>query len=66
MATRHTLDISLTPELEDRSQRQTQRSEPLPASDRRTRVFGIDRGRFQVPDDFDAPLPEEIFSEDEE
>jgi prevent-host-death family protein len=23
-------------------------------------VFGIDRGRFEVPDDFDAPLPDEI------
>ncbi len=25
----------------------------------RRRVFGQDRGRFVVPDDFDAPLPEE-------
>ena len=24
------------------------------------RVFGVDRGRFVVPDDFDAPLPDEI------
>lgn len=24
------------------------------------RVLGKDRGRFEVPDDFDAPLPEEI------
>lgn len=32
----------------------------VPASDRPKRVFGIDRGRFRVPDGFDAPLPEEI------
>ena len=25
------------------------------------RVFGIDRGRFVVPDDFNAPLDEETF-----
>lgn len=24
------------------------------------RQFGIDRGRFVVPDDFDAPLPDEL------
>lgn len=24
------------------------------------RRLGIDRGRFVVPDDFDAPLPEEV------
>jgi prevent-host-death family protein len=24
------------------------------------RLFGMDRGRFDVPDDFDAPLPDEI------
>jgi len=23
-------------------------------------VFGVDRGRFEVPDDFDAPLPDDI------
>lgn len=27
------------------------------------RVFGIDRGRFQVPEDFDAPLPEDVLRE---
>lgn len=32
----------------------------VPVSDRAKRVFGIDRGRFQVPKDFDAPLSEEI------
>jgi len=25
------------------------------------RVLGIYRGQFSVPDDFDAPLPDEIF-----
>jgi len=24
------------------------------------REFGLDRGRFDVPDDFDAPLPDEV------
>jgi acyl-CoA dehydrogenase len=24
------------------------------------RVFGIDRGRFEVPEDFNAPLPEDV------
>lgn len=24
------------------------------------RRFGVDRGRFDVPDDFDAPLPDEV------
>lgn len=24
------------------------------------RQFGTDRGRFEVPDDFDAPLPEDL------
>lgn len=28
-----------------------------------TRVPGRDRGLFSVPDDFDAPLPEEILDE---
>ncbi len=26
------------------------------------RRFGIDRGRFVVPDDFDAPLPDELLA----
>lgn len=25
--------------------------------------FGIDEGRFVVPDDFDAPLPDELLAE---
>jgi prevent-host-death family protein len=27
---------------------------------RQRRVLGADRGRFDVPDDFDAPLPDEV------
>lgn len=27
------------------------------------RTLGMDRGRFVVPDDFDAPLPDELLSE---
>ena len=27
------------------------------------RVFGIDRGIFQIPADFDAPLPAELLAE---
>lgn len=27
------------------------------------RVFGRDRGLFEVPDDFDAPLPDEVLDE---
>lgn len=25
--------------------------------------FGIDEGRFEVPDDFDAPLPDEVLAD---
>lgn len=32
----------------------------LVAPERRRRTLGIDRGRFEVPDDFDAPLPDEL------
>jgi len=32
----------------------------VPIGPRVRRVFGVDRGRFEVPDDFDAPLPEEV------
>ncbi len=28
----------------------------------RRRVFGQDRGLFEVPDDFDAPLPEDVLA----
>jgi prevent-host-death family protein len=27
------------------------------------RVFGRDRGLFEVPDDFDAPLPDDLLNE---
>jgi prevent-host-death family protein len=30
---------------------------PRPSGIRR---FGVDRGRFAVPDDFDAPLPDDL------
>jgi prevent-host-death family protein len=26
----------------------------------RTRIFGLDEGRFEIPDSFDDPLPDEI------
>ncbi len=29
----------------------------VPAGDRRTRELGGDRGAYEVPEDFDAPLP---------
>jgi prevent-host-death family protein len=32
----------------------------VPASHPPARRFGIDRGRFTVPDDFDAPLPDGV------
>ena len=27
------------------------------------RTLGVDRGRFELPEDFDAPLPEEVLRE---
>ena len=32
----------------------------VPVGSGRRRVLGQDRGLFQVPDDFDAPLPPEV------
>lgn len=32
----------------------------VPATTANTRRLGTERGRFQVPDDFDAPLDDEI------
>ena len=32
----------------------------VPSSARQKREFGIDEGAFVVPDDFDAPLPEDV------
>jgi prevent-host-death family protein len=34
----------------------------VPVTRTAKREFGIDRGRFVVPEDFDAPLPEETLS----
>lgn len=34
----------------------------VPVSRSATRRFGLDRGRLTVPDDFDAPLPEELLA----
>ena len=36
---------------------------PVPASPGPVRPFGLCRGHFTVPDDFDRPLPEEIVKE---
>jgi len=33
---------------------------PVVADDARLRPFGLCAGEFQVPEDFDAPLPEDI------
>jgi antitoxin (DNA-binding transcriptional repressor) of toxin-antitoxin stability system len=33
---------------------------PVPATKSGPRPFGLAAGEFAVPDDFDAPLPEEI------
>jgi prevent-host-death family protein len=30
---------------------------------RSSRRFGVDRGRFVVPEDFDAPLPDELLDD---
>lgn len=32
----------------------------VPVPRRADRTFGADRGRFEIPDDFDGPLPEEL------
>jgi len=32
----------------------------IPVGPPRHRVLGKDRGRFEIPDDFDAPLPQEV------
>ena len=33
---------------------------PLPPARRQRRPFGLDRGRFTVPDSFFEPLPDEV------
>lgn len=35
---------------------------PISSSSKQLRPFGLCAGEFTVPDDFDAPLPEEILS----
>jgi prevent-host-death family protein len=32
----------------------------VPIEARGERAFGLDRGRFEVPDDFNEPLPDEV------
>ncbi len=34
----------------------------VPFARRRRRALGQDEGRFTVPEDFDAPLPEEVLA----
>ncbi len=34
----------------------------VPIYDKPARRFGIDRGLFTVPDDFDAPLPDDVLA----
>ena len=35
----------------------------VPATEPARRDFGLDRGRFDLPEDFDAPLPEKVLAE---
>jgi prevent-host-death family protein len=35
----------------------------VPARATSGRELGVDRGRFKVPEDFDAPLPDEVLAE---
>jgi antitoxin (DNA-binding transcriptional repressor) of toxin-antitoxin stability system len=35
----------------------------VPATERRVRRLGEDAGAFTVPDDFDAPLPDDVIAE---
>ncbi|RZS37142.1 prevent-host-death family protein [Herbihabitans rhizosphaerae] len=35
----------------------------VPVAARRERALGRDRGLFEVPDDFDAPLPDEVLKD---
>ncbi len=35
----------------------------VPAARAERRVFGQDAGLFEVPDDFDAPLPEDVLAD---
>jgi prevent-host-death family protein len=35
----------------------------VPATNHAPRQFGVDRGRFSVPADFDAPLPDAVLED---
>lgn len=35
----------------------------VPATEGKKRTLGIDRGLYDVPDDFDSPLPDDIIAE---
>lgn len=35
----------------------------IPVDDEPKRVFGLDRGLFEVPDDFNDPLPNDLLAE---
>ena len=35
----------------------------VPVEGRRTRMLGSDEGVYQVPDDFDAPLPHDVLDD---
>lgn len=35
----------------------------VPATRGKKRTLGVDRGRYEVPVDFDAPLPDEIVAD---
>lgn len=35
----------------------------VPATEPARRDFGLDSGRFDLPQDFDAPLPEKVLAE---
>ena len=37
----------------------------VPVKSGRTRRLGIDQGVFEVPEDFDAPLPDEVLEDSE-
>lgn len=38
-------------------------TKPMDPAPRRPRPFGLAKGEFEVPDDFDAPLPDEVLRE---
>jgi antitoxin (DNA-binding transcriptional repressor) of toxin-antitoxin stability system len=46
-----------------RDERPVAEVRPLPSSGTQPRPFGLCAGQFSLPDDFDAPLPEDILKE---